>query len=212
VLAVSNETPAEIEPWMQRHGVQYPNAVSGAAQAYGVRGIPHAVLIDADGVIRWRGHPNQLHGSDIEPLLPGRPARPLQPAMSHVHGGMMQTGRPTLNLWLLMPIPLFMLFLAALGWFWHKSRDSSSRYKGQLYNQQFVPQQGYPPPPGGPQQGYPPPPGGPQQGYPPPPGGPQQGYPPPPGGPQQGQPPQPEQPPRPPARDDRPPWEGGSGV
>jgi thioredoxin-like negative regulator of GroEL len=47
------------------------------ARFFGVRGIPHAVLVDPGGTVRWRGHPGQLSASTIEAALEGALEVPL---------------------------------------------------------------------------------------------------------------------------------------
>jgi len=42
---------------------------SGASSAYGGGGIPHAYLVDPDGVVTWEGHPASLNDGTIEKLL-----------------------------------------------------------------------------------------------------------------------------------------------
>lgn len=43
---------------------------AAAAMAYGVSGVPVALLIDQDGIIRWRGHPSDIDvEAEIEKLL-----------------------------------------------------------------------------------------------------------------------------------------------
>jgi hypothetical protein len=45
--------------WAHREGGEY---FAAAERLYGIYGIPHALLIDADGKIVWRGHP--IHARD----------------------------------------------------------------------------------------------------------------------------------------------------
>ena len=40
------------------------------AQYFGVRGIPTAVLVDAQGMVKWTGHPMELNEGKIKSLLP----------------------------------------------------------------------------------------------------------------------------------------------
>jgi len=42
---------------------------SGASSAYGGGGIPHAYLLDSEGVVTWEGHPASLSDGTIEKLL-----------------------------------------------------------------------------------------------------------------------------------------------
>lgn len=39
------------------------------SKAYGVRGIPHAFIVDLDGTIAWEGHPMNNMGAQIDKLL-----------------------------------------------------------------------------------------------------------------------------------------------
>jgi len=38
-------------------------------KAYGVKGIPHAFLIDSDGAIAWKGHPMALQDEAIDQVV-----------------------------------------------------------------------------------------------------------------------------------------------
>jgi hypothetical protein len=218
VLGVSDERPNKIEPWMKRHGVEYPNARTPGfvGGLFGVRGIPHAVLIDAEGIVRWRGHPSQLQDSIIAPHLTGSPAPPLYPFISQANGGASSGGGLTGNIWLLLPFPLLLLFAVAAGWFWYRNSRYTPRVRAVTMPQpQYGALPGEMPPGAPPPQGYPPPP----QGYPPPPQAfapppPPQGYAtpgmqPPPQHPQQPPPPPQQQPQQRPKveRKDAPPWE-----
>jgi hypothetical protein len=42
-----------------------------AVKALGIQGIPHAVLVDPDGVIVWAGHPAGLDQKTVEKALAG---------------------------------------------------------------------------------------------------------------------------------------------
>ncbi len=74
VLGVSNEPEAKVKPFLEQNGMKYPIAIdtTGAAtKAYGVKGIPHAFLIDKDGNVAWSGHPATIREADIEAALVG---------------------------------------------------------------------------------------------------------------------------------------------
>ena len=59
---------------------------SGTLQSwFGVRGIPHAVLVDPSGGIVWRGHPSQLDESLIEKALETALPKPIW-EVPEVHG------------------------------------------------------------------------------------------------------------------------------
>jgi len=67
------EKQGVVEPFVNNNAMAYPIGFDdgGAAKAYGVRGIPSAFLIDADGVLVWSGHPAKLVAADIERALVG---------------------------------------------------------------------------------------------------------------------------------------------
>lgn len=72
VVGVTSETKANTEPWVADNGVEYAYAydTDGAlSDALGVRGIPHAVLVDPYGQIVWRGHPMSLDKATAEGFL-----------------------------------------------------------------------------------------------------------------------------------------------
>lgn len=70
LLALSDELPEVVEPYLRKLALPFPVAAgSTARQRYGVRAIPHSVLIDAGGRIVWRGHPSQLAEKQIRDVL-----------------------------------------------------------------------------------------------------------------------------------------------
>ena len=72
VLGVNfGEKQAVVEAFLKGNAMTYPIGFDGggAQNAYGVRGIPHAFLIDPDGQVAWAGHPSQLGAADIEAVL-----------------------------------------------------------------------------------------------------------------------------------------------
>jgi thiol-disulfide isomerase/thioredoxin len=70
------EKQAAVDAFIKANNMAYAIGFDdGAAKkAYGVVGIPHAVLIDPDGVLVWAGHPGKLAAADVERALAG--ARP----------------------------------------------------------------------------------------------------------------------------------------
>ena len=94
---MTGEGKKPTEKWVEAKGPDYPYAydrTGGLSSWFGIRGIPHAVLIDPAGTVVWRGHPSQLKKKMIQPHLEGALARPvfewpeaLQPAREALAAG-----------------------------------------------------------------------------------------------------------------------------
>ena len=58
IVSLTNEPKETVEPFAKQMGMTY--ALGGGSMSgrdYGIRGIPHAFLIDPSGSVVWRGHP-----------------------------------------------------------------------------------------------------------------------------------------------------------
>lgn len=80
VIGVTDEGKGLTEKWVAKHGVTYPYAYDKGGKLkrwFGVRGIPHAVLIGPSGKILWRGHPGQLSETVVKRQLGGTLSIPL---------------------------------------------------------------------------------------------------------------------------------------
>ena len=76
ILGVTGEREGKprTEAWVKGKGARYGFAYDrgSALQAFfKVRGIPHAILLDASGTVVWRGHPGQLDRSTLDQALAG---------------------------------------------------------------------------------------------------------------------------------------------
>jgi hypothetical protein len=71
VLAVSGQSGAAIEAFIEEFGCTYPTVSekTNSARAYGATGVPRAYLINSNGRILWIGHPGELPDSKIEEAL-----------------------------------------------------------------------------------------------------------------------------------------------
>ncbi len=72
VVGVTNEKPEVIAEFVKKTPMHYTVAydVGGKLSAsFGIKGIPHAMLVDRTGKIVWEGHPMKLKDADIEKLL-----------------------------------------------------------------------------------------------------------------------------------------------
>ncbi len=64
-ISLSDEKSSTVSSFMKRTKMDYiVGAGSKSGNAFGVRGIPHAFVIDPEGIIRWAGHP--MDGLDGE--------------------------------------------------------------------------------------------------------------------------------------------------
>lgn len=80
IIGVTGEGQKPTEKWVADKGVRYPYAYekgSDLQRAVGLRGYPHAALIDPSGTIVWTGHPARLDRATIETALAGALVRPL---------------------------------------------------------------------------------------------------------------------------------------
>jgi thiol-disulfide isomerase/thioredoxin len=58
IVSLTNEDKAKVEPFAREMNMTYPvGCGSPSGEAYGVRGIPHAFVIDVEGKVVWHGHP-----------------------------------------------------------------------------------------------------------------------------------------------------------
>ncbi len=58
IMGLTNEPKSKVEPFARQMGMTYAvGCGSPSAAAYGVRGIPHAFVLDPSGKIVWHGHP-----------------------------------------------------------------------------------------------------------------------------------------------------------
>jgi len=57
-VSLTNEPRQKVEPFAEKMGMVYPiGGGSPTGRTYGVRGIPHAFIIDPSGHVVWQGHP-----------------------------------------------------------------------------------------------------------------------------------------------------------
>lgn len=80
VVGVTGEGARMTEPWVAEHEAKYAygyDSKGALGRWFGVRGIPDAILIDANGTIVWRGPPMLLDEKTVESALEGAIERPL---------------------------------------------------------------------------------------------------------------------------------------
>lgn len=71
---MTSEGRQKTEQWIESKGAEYAYAYDQGGKLkgwFGIRGIPHAVLVDATGTIAWRGHPSKLTNEIVEESLGG---------------------------------------------------------------------------------------------------------------------------------------------
>ena len=80
MLSITSEGAKQTEECIERFGFEpaYAYDRKGAMSRYfGVRGIPSAVLVGADGKVVWKGHPGTLPDEKIKESLKGALPKPL---------------------------------------------------------------------------------------------------------------------------------------
>jgi cytochrome c biogenesis protein CcmG, thiol:disulfide interchange protein DsbE len=71
-VGVTDEDRPTVDAFLKKMEMNYTVAIDadGAlGNSFGIKGIPHALLVDKTGKIVWEGHPLALQESDIEALL-----------------------------------------------------------------------------------------------------------------------------------------------
>jgi hypothetical protein len=72
VVAVSDEPDELVADYLDSMGIEIPvGAGSPASGKYGVKGIPHSVLIDPTGKVAWSGSPYSLSKGTVKAALKG---------------------------------------------------------------------------------------------------------------------------------------------
>ena len=69
VVGVSYEKRSVIEAFQKKHAMQYYVATdpqNRMKNLIAIRGIPHAIVVSSDGIVRWQGHPQQLTSDLIQ--------------------------------------------------------------------------------------------------------------------------------------------------
>lgn len=58
LISITDEPLNKIRSFVKKNKMIYPIGSGGStSKKYNIRGIPHAVIIDRDGIIIWKGHP-----------------------------------------------------------------------------------------------------------------------------------------------------------
>jgi len=58
IIGLTTESKAKVTPFARKMGMTYPvGCGSRSSGVYGVRGIPHAFVVDVAGKVAWHGHP-----------------------------------------------------------------------------------------------------------------------------------------------------------
>lgn len=71
VIGISDESAEEVRA-MTSPKIDYAVGVdtgNTTGEELEIEGIPHAILIDPDGTVRWEGHPHSLQESELKALL-----------------------------------------------------------------------------------------------------------------------------------------------
>jgi len=76
IVSLTNEPKDKVEPFAKDMRMTYAiGGGSSSGQAYGVRGIPHALLIAPSGDVVWKGHPMNGLDKAIEEQLAKTPPK-----------------------------------------------------------------------------------------------------------------------------------------
>lgn len=77
-ISLTRDSRGEIERFLKTHPMKGNVAVeaSGAFRNFKVRGIPHTVLVDKDGVIRGFAYPSRVTPATLDALMAGSKAIP----------------------------------------------------------------------------------------------------------------------------------------
>jgi AhpC/TSA family len=80
IIGVTDEAQKITDEWVADRHVEYAYAFDKGGKLkrwFGIEGIPHAVLINPNGQIVWRGHPGELSEATLQASLAGALKLPL---------------------------------------------------------------------------------------------------------------------------------------
>lgn len=83
IIGVSDEHPENVKDFAKEHSMRYAVAVDRRKDLsihFGIKSIPHALLVDASDRIIWEGHPSKLPDELIESALSGTASAAPSPA------------------------------------------------------------------------------------------------------------------------------------
>lgn len=72
IIAITSDSKSSLADFIKQHGITYPVAHDTRREVfrlYGVRGIPHCLLLDVRGKVVWEGHSASIPREKIEQLL-----------------------------------------------------------------------------------------------------------------------------------------------
>jgi thiol-disulfide isomerase/thioredoxin len=79
IIGLTKEEPRTVTSFMEKNRMDYAVGIDdrgSLARHFGVRGIPHALLIDASDKVIWEGHPSDLTDELIRKALASAPPAP----------------------------------------------------------------------------------------------------------------------------------------
>ncbi|WP_395737387.1 TlpA disulfide reductase family protein [Prosthecobacter sp.] len=72
IIGVTNEDRPTVNAFLKDVPIDYHVAFDNGgkfSKPFGIKGIPHAMILDKDGKVVWEGHPMSLKDSDVEAVL-----------------------------------------------------------------------------------------------------------------------------------------------
>jgi thiol-disulfide isomerase/thioredoxin len=79
IIGVSDEEPNTIKGFMKKHKFKYAVAsdqTRAIINAVKPQGIPHAIVMSPDGIVRWQGHPGGLDNTILEQIIRASDIKP----------------------------------------------------------------------------------------------------------------------------------------
>ncbi|WP_395750550.1 TlpA family protein disulfide reductase [Prosthecobacter sp.] len=72
IIGVTDEDRPTVSKFLKEVPINYHVAFDNGgkfSKPFGIKGIPHAMILDKDGKVVWEGHPMSLKDSDVEAVL-----------------------------------------------------------------------------------------------------------------------------------------------
>jgi len=91
ICSLTGESKSKVENFARDMGMIYPvGCGSSSSGVYGVRGIPHAFIVDPSGTIAWHGHPAGGLAAAIEKQLKATPPSLMSPKAKAAAGALLE--------------------------------------------------------------------------------------------------------------------------